>query len=136
MKNLSILFLLSIISVILFSCQKEEECSGGLGGDVTLILKPQHHEDPIISQVGYLDSAFIAVDKYDFPGENPSKYDIIKVGIVGSDEVIISGLKCGGYYVFMTGYDTTISQRVKGGIPVYISQSSGSVTKIIPVTED
>jgi hypothetical protein len=37
----------------------------------------------------------------------------------------------------MTGFDTSASfnQRVAGGIPLYVSETSGSKTIVVPVTE-
>jgi hypothetical protein len=125
------------ISVTAVSCDDDDNnCKAGSGGNVTLILKPQHHGEPIFNQPTYPDSAFIAFDEAEFPGEDPAQYDIISTGVTGTDHVVVNGLKCGKYFVFMTGFDTSIVDRVKGGVPIEITAQSGSVTKIIPITED
>jgi hypothetical protein len=133
-----ILVVLSIsFSTAFVSCDDDDNnCKAGSGGEVTLILKPQHHGEPIFNQANYSDSAFIAFGETEFPGEDPSLYDIVSTGVTGSENVVVTGLKCGKYYVFMTGFDTSIVQRVKGGVPIEITVETGSVTKIIPITED
>lgn len=133
-----ILFL-SLLSVLFLGCSKKDEtlCVAGEGGSCDLILFPQHHEEPIVSQLNYLDSAFIKFNTREFPGDDKSKYDLIVVGDLGSDKVIIENLKCGNYFIYMTGYDQSISERVKGGIPFTISEEFvGTKNIVVPVTED
>jgi hypothetical protein len=129
MKQL-ICFLWLLLWVV--SCKKEEP---GLGGKVSLILKPQHHGTPIYSQPDYPDSAFIKFGQAEFPGDNPSLYDYIKAGNPGDDFVRVDGLKKGQYYIFMTGLDTAIMQRAVGGIPYKITQEEGVIQLIVPITE-
>ncbi len=129
-------FVAAVIAFTVSSCKKDKKCSAGTGGNVTLILEPEHHSDPIYSQPDYRDSAFIAFDKTEFPGDDPSLYDLVVVGAVGTKQVTVSGLKCGKYYLFMTGKDTSIVERVKGGIPYDFTETEGTLTIKIPVTED
>lgn len=136
MKPILFLMLLSVLSL---GCSKKDEtlCVASEGGSCDLILFPQHHEEPIISQPNYLDSAFIKFNTREFPGDDKSKYDLIVVGDLGSDKVIIENLKCGNYFIYMTGYDQSISERVKGGIPFTISEGFvGAKNIVVPVTED
>ncbi len=132
MQTSKIVFIAAIISVCFISCGKD----AGLGGKTTLILKPQHHSAPISSQVSYPDSALIKFNATDFPGDNAAAYDHIVTGNTGENFVKVSGLKEGKYFIYMTGYDTSINQRVKGGIPYEITQGSGEVNVTVPVTED
>jgi len=108
---------------------------GGTGGNTTIVAKPQHHGVPIISKIGYVDSAFVKFNAVNSPGTNPSNYDLVLAGEEGEDHVHIEGLKPGKYYIYMTGFDSTIVQRVSGGIPVTLTQSSGEVDMEIPVSE-
>jgi hypothetical protein len=136
-KTILSFLVITVVSTAMVSCDDDgDDCKAGSGGEVTLILKPQHHGDPIYNQPGYPDSAFIAYNETEFPGDDPSKYNIVAAGTVGTDYVTIGGLKCGKYYVFMTGFDTSIVQRVKGGIPIEITEKSGTVTLLLPVVED
>jgi hypothetical protein len=57
------------------------------------------------------------------------------VGEKGTDSVLVTALKQGNYYIFMAGFDPAINQRVKGGIPYTLTQASGKLKLIIPVTE-
>lgn len=135
---LAALFILMLLTV---SCKKDidlpvDSCIAGTGGDITLILKPEHHGEPIPSIPGYPDTAMIKFNANEFPGDNPDLYDLVVVGNTGNDFVAISNLKCGQYYIFMTGFDESIAERCKGGIPVYVEETSGVKTLKIPITED
>ncbi len=107
----------------------------GTGGNTTIVAKPQHHGMPIVSKVGYVDSAYVKFNTQESPGINPSSYDLVLAGEVGEDHVHITGLKPGKYYIRMTGFDSTIVQRVVGGIPYVLTQASGEVDLTVPVSE-
>jgi|SRR5688572_2259288 len=108
---------------------------GGDGGSTTLVLSPEHHGEPIFSSATYKDSAFIKFNAINFPGDDPSLYDLVVEGVEGEERVHIPDMKIGKYFVFMTGWDTSIAQRVSGGIPITVTTSSGEVEYVIPVTE-
>jgi hypothetical protein len=127
------------IGLLLFtsiSCDKKEDCVAGTGGNVTIAAFPKHHGEVIYSQANYPDTAYLKFNTQDFPGESPLDYDLVVVAEEGEDHVHISGLKCGEYYIYMTGWDTSINQRVKGGIPYSFEQTSGEIDLTVPVTED
>jgi hypothetical protein len=107
----------------------------GTGGSTTIVAKPQHHGDPISGIAGWADSAFVKFNTQDSPGSNLANYDLVIAGEEGEDHVHIENMKTGKYYIYMTGFDSTILQRVSGGIPVIITQSSGEVDVVVPVTE-
>ena len=109
--------------------------TAGTGGNVTIVAKPQHHGVPIISDSLHLDSAFVKFNTSNSPGVNPSNYDLVIVGEAGEDHVHIEGLKRGKYFIYMTGYDPGISQRVTGGIPYEITVTAGEIDLPVPVTE-
>jgi len=144
MKNKFVLFLFAIYSfmVLLPSCKKDSDipapyCFAGKGGTITIKLQPQHHGDAITGLPGYPDSAFIKFNSGEYPGgEQLGLYDLVVAGTPGSSEVVISNLKCGSYFIFMTGFDVSIAERVKGGIPVTIAPGDEIKNIIIPVTED
>lgn len=103
---------------------------------MTFDLVPQHHGKPVINRAPYLDSAFIKFNAVNYPGPLPSDYDLVVAGAtVGSDFINVPGMKCGQYYIYMTGFDTVFNARVVGGTPVDFSTSSGTVQFIIPITE-
>lgn len=107
----------------------------GTGGNTTIVAKPEHHGTPIVSKIGWVDSAYVKFNTQDSPGSNPANYDLVLAGEEGEDHVHITGMKPGKYYIYMTGFDSTIVQRVAGGIPVTITQTSGEVDQVIPVSE-
>lgn len=121
--------------VLHYSCKKEDECVAGTGGAVTIAAFPQHHEKPIISHANYPDTAYVKFNTQEYPGPNASDYDLVIAGEEGEDHVHIPNLKCGDYYLYMTGLDTTINQRVTGGIPISFTETSGEIDEIVPVTE-
>jgi hypothetical protein len=153
MKNMICFsFALFILSVVLFSCKKrgctdpnslsydkdatEDNGScwyGGLGGRTTIVAFPQHHGRTISSIQGHLDSAFVKFNAQDKPSDGI--YDLAIAGDSGEDHVHIEDLKPGKYYIFMTGYDTSISKYVFGGIPYTLQQTSGEIDANFPVTE-
>jgi hypothetical protein len=135
-------FFLIAIAFLLFSsmsCKKTDKCTAGTGGAVTIVAFPQHHTAPVISESepGYPDSAFV---KFSPPSDfvttsNPADYDLVVVGDSGEDHVHIPNLKCGDYFIFMTGWDIGIPSRVKGGVPESFTQTSGEIVLDVPVTE-
>ena len=136
------LLLVLFAAALISGCKDDKEddnqpaCVAGRGGAVTLVLQPEHHGEAIPGIVGYPDSAMIKFNTSEFPGDDPSKYDYIVVGETDSISVIADSLKCGSYFVFMTGWDVSIAERVKGGIPVTITEQSGTKTVKVPITED
>ncbi len=125
-------FLLSVFFSIFSSCSKE---NAGLGGEVILKLFPEHHAKAITSQNNYPDTAFLKFNTKEFPGDGADLYDAFFIGLSGESFVRTAGLKKGQYFIYMTGWDTTINQRVAGGIPYKIDVSTGELIAKIPVTE-
>lgn len=109
---------------------------GGLGGNTTIVAKPQHHGATIYNLADYSDSAYVKFDAINSPGTDLSQYDLKLAGDSGEDHVHIEGLKPGKYYIYMAGFDTSINERVRGGIPINLTQSSGELELVVPVTED
>jgi len=134
--KLEFLFATLIALIITVSCKKDNNCTAGTGGAVTIAAFPQHHTKPIFSTGGdHTDTAYVKFGTQDFPGTNPASYDLVIAGDSGEDHVHIPNLKCGNYYIYMTGFDTSINQRVTGGIPYSFSQTSGEIDLDVPVTE-
>jgi len=127
-----------IILLIFFTSCKDECKEAGTGGNITIVAYPKHHDANIISEglPGYPDSAWIKFNTRDFPGTDPSDYDLILVADSGEDHVHIEGLKCGDYFIYMTGWHTDTNERVTGGIPYSIPENGpAEIILNIPVTE-
>lgn len=131
-KNLKFFkFIPVAIITLLFifpSCKK-----AGTGGAFTIAAFPKHHTMPIKDAIIY-----IKYNAKDFPGDDVSVYDDSGVAdtMPGEDpHVHFEGLKKGNYYLYSVGYDSTISQVVKGGIPVKINEKEGEIDVVVPVTE-
>jgi hypothetical protein len=123
-----------------YDSQAEEDdgsCTytAGTGGNVEIAAFPKHHGMEIFSNDSARDSAFVKFNTSDFPGTNRTLYDLAIAGDSGEEHVHIPGLKRGKYFIYMTGFDTHINQKVSGGIPVEITKTSGEVDIDVPVTE-
>ncbi|HEY6159826.1 MAG TPA: hypothetical protein VI112_01345 [Bacteroidia bacterium] len=115
MKKLSILALAIGLLPGFSSCCKE-----GLNGNATVVVFPKKNGVPIVNHSAYPDTVYVKFNAKDLPGLRPSDYDTYFVGEAGEDHVHCEKLKCGDYYIFAAGLDTTTSTRVTGGMHVHI----------------
>jgi hypothetical protein len=124
MKFRYFIVLISFIGV--FSCRKEELIAGK-GGSASLSIIPQHHGLNIANSKVYI--------KYNAKN-TPTYYDDSAQTTLqnGIPTAVFSELKKGSYYVYGTGFDTSVMQNVKGGIP-YEIESETAQTIYLPVTE-
>ncbi len=127
---------LMIMTVVLAmaACKKKEKCEAGLGGEVEVSVSVAHHDSLIPGAIVY-----VKFDATEFPGTNIGVYDLTTTaGTEGhaKGHAHIEGLQCGSYYFYSVGYDSSISQVVKGGLPVIITQESGEKSIKLAVTED
>jgi len=127
-------FLLFVFYFLLVhvSCRK-----AGTGGDVSLIVYPEHHGNPIINHIGYPDTVFLKFNAEELPGTKPSDFDIYFVGTPREDFVHCEGLKAGKYYVYVVGMDSAGPYRVMGGMPLKIkySERKNEIKLTMPVVE-
>ena len=124
-------FCLMSIAFLLFtiSCnRKDKDEVAGKGGNAILKITPQHHGQDIDSCKVYIKyNTLDAANSYD---------DSAWVIQVNERPVaMFSGLKKGNYYVFGKGWDPSIVQNVKGGIPYTITEEK-TLEITLPVTED
>jgi hypothetical protein len=113
------------MTLIVFSCKK-----AGTGGANTLVISPEHHGVAIKGATAYLK-----FDTKEQPGTEASDYDLVEIGEQKEDHIHVEGLKPGKYYIYCVGYDSTIFQIVKGGIPLTVKSKSGETMISVPVTE-
>lgn len=132
MKKIILFSSACIFAAGFYSCKK-----AGTGGDAILAIFPKHHGTPIVNHVNYRDSAFIKFNTDELPDNPTTNYDLLVVGDVGEDHIHVEGLKRGKYYVYCTGWDTTINARVTGGLAVKIkySERKDEIDLDVPVTE-
>ena len=108
---------------------------GGTGGDATIVAIPKHHDSTIVSTPSWPDSAFVKFNAINAPLAL-TNYDLVLVSDSGENQIHISGLKRGKYYIHMTGFDTGENKRVSGGTAYILNQSVGQVEVVIAVSED
>ena len=152
-----VLSVLALLLLVASSCKKTEGCTdstatnydsnadkdngsctycvAGVGGDVTLVAILKHHTMTVASGANYPDTVYLKFNTSNSPGSDLALYDTAFVGEAGEDHVHLEGLKCGHYYIYGTGFDSTINKRVTGGIPYNLTATSGEVDLNIPVTE-
>ena len=125
-KQLSI-SLLGTVILLATACKK-----GDIGGEATIAAFPKHHSQSIKGATMY-----VKFDATELPADPTNKYDLKIVGEENEDHVHIEGLRYGDYYLYATGFDSTIMQPVSGGIPVTIkwSERKNELDKDVPVTE-
>lgn len=116
-----------LLSILITACKKN-----GTGGSATLVAFPQHHGKEIKGATVY-----VKFKSKELPSDPTSNYDLKIVGEENEEHVHIEGMLPGDYYLYAVGYDSTISQTVKGGLPVAIKRSEKDEEKdiYIPVTE-
>jgi hypothetical protein len=123
------LLVFSFLLLLFFSsCQK-----AGTGGDYSITAFPKHHGKSINNGVVY-----IKYNADELPGQAPSDFDASAPVVAHPGEgahAHFHELKKGDYYIYHIGYDSTISQTVKGGIPIKLKKDK-AVDLDIPVTED
>ena len=127
MKNILIL-IFAILGLIQFSCKKKT--SGGLGGNANLKITVIHH-------AAVLDSCKVYIKFNSSEAVSISEYELsewISKDSLGNSHVIFKGLKAGDYYLYGEGYDPSILNNVKGGIP-YTIQEETDISVNLPVTE-
>ena len=126
----ALLTLSMLVMMLVMSSACKKKPSAGLGGQATLKVRTVHHGSTI-------DSATVYVK---FNSQEPvalSAYDLsAKVESDGSGGFYasFSGLKAGDYYLYSEGWDPSILNNVKGGIPYTIEEEKVQEV-ILPVTE-
>lgn len=128
MKTAHCIAMLSLMMLFFSACNKKP--LAGPGGKAILSIRCQHHGSNI-------DSATVYIKYNSLESVNISEYNNSKKLSKDSNNeytVQFDGLKPGDYYLFAQGWDPSISNNVKGGIPFTIKVED-KFALIIPVTE-
>ena len=125
-KKISII-LFSTVLFTLSSCKKD-----GTGGKANIIAFPKHHAHRIKGATVY-----VKFGAEDLPKNPTSDYDLKAVGNPAEEFIKIEGLRYGHYYLYASGYDSTIFSQVQGGVAMQIKwgQRKNDTNADIPVTE-
>lgn len=131
--NTKILLAAVAVTFLASSCKKDEtvdepELTGGKGGAATLRITPRHHNKPIDSCTIYIK--YKAKDAPTAPYDDSAKVLMVS----GTPEATFSNLLKGQYYLYGRGYDPAITNTVKGGIPLEVTEEREYVVSV-PVTE-
>lgn len=103
----------------------------GTGGATTIVAFPKHHGGDV-----WNSTAYVKFNTKEFPGIPGSvAYDLTVSSEPTHNHVELENLKVGNYYIYMTGYDSSITATVKGGMPYTLAQSTGEVDINVAITE-
>lgn len=134
MKKYTIPFVVVSCMILAISCEKKSTCVAGSGGDFQINATLKHHNKIVYSQPTYFDTIYVKFNSKNAPGNNLSLYDTFFTGNLTSEMIMLTNLKCGDYYLLGAGYDTSVQNRVVGGLPITLGSNSVTVLTI-PVTE-
>lgn len=126
MKKLHFLLVLPLLGFLLSlsSCTKE-----GFGGEAKISGGVAHHGLRIPEA-----QIYIKFNATELPGTLVSEFDASVVADAQGNYTI-ENLKKGDYYLYSVGYDTSISEVVRGGLSVKIEEADQSLAVNIAVTE-
>jgi hypothetical protein len=91
----------------------------------------------VLSKANYLDSAYVKFDAIEAPsphssiGGNKDAYDKIFTGVVGDSTIKITGLKKGKYFIYVTGFDSTLSSRLSQRVALQLTEDSSEVIRYV-----
>ncbi len=121
---LNMAFVLLLLPSML-SCKKEGE-----GGKASIKGRVLHHDTPIPGA-----TVMIKYGAKEIPGVNQSDYDQLVTATLSDASYSFENLRVGNYYLYSTGYDSSIMEIVTGGIPVTIKSKKEIKETNVPVTE-
>jgi len=123
MKNFKYI-LLVVCALTFFGCKKNQ-----LGGKSNIKGKVMHHDTPIP-----FARVYIKFNASEFPGADVSAYNTF-IDADHNGNFLIEKIYHGQYYFYAVGTDATISQTVKGGIPLKVKMLKEITGFEVPVTE-
>ncbi len=127
MKKIKISLLGAFAACLFFtSCKKN-----GTGGKADISATVTHHDHNIP-----FSTIHIKYGAKDFPGTNLGVYDN-HIQTDANGKADLSHLRYGDYYLYGTGYDSTILAPISGGDHLQIkwSQRKKTIAFTVPVTE-
>ena len=99
--------IVAITSVLLAAC-----CKAGTGGNANIVCTVNSSGKPVKGATVYLE-----YNSSKPPNTGISGFDVHKTADANSGSVTFTGLKCGTYYVYATGFDSVAVLPIQGGIP-------------------
>ena len=157
MKKIKHILIIIISIFFSFGCTKKKGCTdivsisydpeaekddgsceyGGEGGRNTIVLYPNSQGKAVFNKPNYLDSAYVKFNAIEAPGSHeniggdPNAYDKIYTGVVGDSTIIITGLKKGKYFIYITGVDSSLiaHKRVTQDIELILDQDVSEINR-------
>lgn len=65
-------------------------------------------------------TVYVKFDADEMPSDPTNNYDLKEIGVSTSSYVWIDKLRYGKYYIYATGFDSSIMKPVQGGFPIKI----------------
>lgn len=132
LKQFKVISFVAFSLLVISSCKK-----AGIDGDATLVVFAKHHGTIIPNQALYPDTVYVKFNTQELPADPTHDYDAIFVGEAGEDHVHMASMHTGKYFLFVTGWDTSINARVFGGMAVKIKwkDRKSEIDLDVPVVE-
>lgn len=115
------------VATLLLSCKKNNE-----GGKAEIHARITHNFTPVNAATLY-----VKYGTQKCPSDIESNCDLKIMGEEMDNHVHVENMRYGEYYIYAVGFDSTISQIVKGGVAVKIkwSERKQTIDVDIPVVE-
>ncbi len=107
MKFVLQISILALISVLLSAC-----CKADNGGNASIVCTVKNSGNYVKGATVYLE-----YNSSKPPNNGITGFDTHKTADANSSSVTFTGLKCGTYYIYATGYDSAVSLNIQGGTP-------------------
>lgn len=132
MRTAIITFAACCISTLtIVSCSKSNNDQAGKGGNATLTVQLQHHTVAKNIENGIV---YIKYGATDVPSNGVYDDSALCSSMSATQTAVFSNLKNGNYFLYATGFDTSISQAVRGGGAYTVTQQAAQ-TYILAVSE-
>jgi hypothetical protein len=120
-------------------CKPENNCIAGGGGNFTVVGFFNRDGREVVNHEWHLDTVWVKYNALQAPDKYSPRYDTMIVGEEGEDHIHIKGLKCGDYFFYAAGLDTTLDTimypHVTGSFAFTVEGTAGEAEIIIPVSQ-
>ncbi|NDC40506.1 MAG: hypothetical protein EBZ77_02995 [Chitinophagia bacterium] len=123
---------ITLLAILLAAgCRTKDRALAGKGGQASLVVTPQHH---LVTKNLVQMKVYIRYNSLEAPSGNVYDDSANCTTSGGVSTATFTGLNNGDYYIFGQGYDTSVKQPVRGGMPFSISVQT-TQTASLPVSE-
>ncbi|MGZ3894637.1 MAG: hypothetical protein ACXVPN_03610 [Bacteroidia bacterium] len=118
-KNMTLVTLSGLIAITFYGC-----CKAGTGGKATIVCNVINTN----TGTAVTNATVYVLYGSSKPPASIDKFSDHKSTGIYSSTATFSGMKCGTYYLYATGYDSAVSLPLKGGGPYSLQHSKRNQT--------